>query len=128
MIKFLFRIHIQTNKFKFKWTNQKLTAHYRPSAPVAGGSAGGTVRTLPPSPTPMRAIPPGLDGRYPYRPIPLSHFPRRTVAPGHWTVMLSGRALPPATGTSLTARLGRHREWTSYIKGPKYLVFNKKCT
>jgi hypothetical protein len=32
------RIHIQTIKFKFKRTNQKLAAHYRPPAPVAGGS------------------------------------------------------------------------------------------
>jgi hypothetical protein len=38
------RIHIQTIKFEFKRTNQELTAHYRPSAPVAGNSASGTAQ------------------------------------------------------------------------------------
>jgi hypothetical protein len=53
-------------KFEFKWTNQELTTHYRPPAPMAGGSAdaiarsgsnaGGTARSvrmlpLPPGPT-----------------------------------------------------------------------------
>jgi hypothetical protein len=54
-------------KFEFKWTNQELTTHYRPPAPMTGGSAdaiarsgsntGGTARSvrmlpLPPGPMP----------------------------------------------------------------------------
>jgi hypothetical protein len=31
-------------KFKFKRINQEALYHYRPSAPTADGSAGGTVR------------------------------------------------------------------------------------
>jgi hypothetical protein len=38
------RIHIQTIKFEFKWTNQELTTQYRPPAPVAGDSVGATAR------------------------------------------------------------------------------------
>jgi hypothetical protein len=53
------QIHIQTIKFKFKRTNQELTVHYRPPAPVAGGSAG---------------------GRYPYHPVPLPRLPGRAGA------------------------------------------------
>jgi hypothetical protein len=53
--------HIQTIKFKFKRTNQELTAHYRPPAPVTGGSAGGTTqfgRTLPLPPVETSTSPP----------------------------------------------------------------------
>jgi hypothetical protein len=38
------RFRIQTVEFEFKWTNQEATPHYRPSAPVAGGNAGGSAR------------------------------------------------------------------------------------
>jgi hypothetical protein len=38
------QIHIQTVKFEFKWTNQKVTSHYYPSAPAVDGSAGCTIR------------------------------------------------------------------------------------
>jgi hypothetical protein len=35
------QIYIQMIKFKFKWTGQQTTPHYRPLVPVVSGSAGG---------------------------------------------------------------------------------------
>jgi hypothetical protein len=35
------QICIQMIKFKFKWTDQQTTPHYRPLSPVVSGSAGG---------------------------------------------------------------------------------------
>jgi hypothetical protein len=70
------QIYIQTIKFKFKQTNQELTAHYRPLTPVAGGSAA-----LTPGPAPVQTVPPGPGGHCPYCPVPLPRLPGRAVPP-----------------------------------------------
>jgi hypothetical protein len=82
------QIYIQTIKFEFKWTNQKLTVHYQPPALVVDGSAGGTTRTI------------RLQCAW-YRPVSLSRLPGHAVQLGHRAVAPSGRVLPPVTGTSL---------------------------
>jgi hypothetical protein len=65
------QIHVQTIKFEFKRTNQKLTAHYHPPTPEPGGSTGSSARTLPPSLTPVRTVPSDLSIHYPYHLVPL---------------------------------------------------------
>jgi hypothetical protein len=84
------QIHIQMIKFKFKRTNQELTVHYRPSAPVAGGSVDDTTRSGSSADGTVRSR----------RALPLPPDPTATSSGG--TVPPSGRALSPATEPSLT--------------------------
>jgi hypothetical protein len=95
------QIYIQTIKFKFKRTNQKLSTYYRPPTPVSDGSTGSTARTLPPDPAPMRTVPPDSNGRYSYRSVPLPHLSGRVVPPDHRTIALRRWTLPSVTGISL---------------------------
>jgi hypothetical protein len=57
------QIRIQMIKFKFKQINQEVTPHYRPPAPVIGGSAGGIAQTVAPGSALTRALPPAPDRR-----------------------------------------------------------------
>ncbi len=105
------RIHIQTIKFEFKWTNQELTTHYRPPSPVVGGTA----RALPPSLAPVRAVPPGLTVRYPCRPRrPPRHLPQALPAPA--------QAVAPPLESALTTA-GSECSYSCKISLEQKLIF-----
>jgi hypothetical protein len=63
------QIYIQTVKFEFKQTNQKVTPHYNPLASAADGHACAIYRAVALGPTPTRALPLALTGLKLYRPL-----------------------------------------------------------
>jgi hypothetical protein len=73
-------------KFEFKRTNQELTAHYHPLAPVVGGTA----RALPPGPALVWVVPPGPGGRYPYRPCRPPRHHQQVVMPSRLAASEAG--------------------------------------
>jgi hypothetical protein len=96
------QICIPTIEFEFKWTNQKLTAHYHPSTPVASGSVGYTARALPLGLAPVHAVPLGPGRCYPCRPCEPPHHLHQAVPPDRLALPPPGRAVALPTETSLS--------------------------
>jgi hypothetical protein len=71
--------------------------YYRPSAPVAGGNADGTVQALLAGSTPVQVVPSSLGERYPYRPRQPSRHLHQTLLPGRLALPPLGWAVAPST-------------------------------